>query len=393
MTIHGQILQIERNNIMARHGENIRKRKDGRWEGRYLAYDKEKEKKIYHSIYGKTYEEVKEKMDIQKKLLDILPKKVDAEAEAKKLLLISSVLFKDMAEEWLDELKNKKKLSTYVKYDAVWHNYLEELLKEATLAEITETFMNEKLSNCTSNSVLKSVYCVLNQVLKFASKRYCVNLPSMKKPSFDIKNKPIEVLGKKEQKELLSVIYNEMDIFKMAVLLCLHTGIRLGELCALKWEDIDFENKVLLISRTVQRLYADGHTTKTILLETEPKSEYSNREIPLNTATLELLAKFQDGKEYIFGKNKPMEPRTLQYHFKKILEEAGLPDKNFHILRHTFATNCIDGGTDVKSLSEILGHSDVQITLNRYVHPSMDTKRKHMDGLSSFYGQIYGQTG
>ena len=88
-----------------------------------------------------------------------------------------------------------------------------------------------------------------------------------------------------------------------------------------------------------------------------------------------------------------MEPRTLQYHFKKILKEADLTDKNFHILRHTFATNCIEGGTDVKSLSEMLGHSDVQITLNRYVHPTMDTKRRHLDVLSLFYGQIYGQVG
>lgn len=88
-----------------------------------------------------------------------------------------------------------------------------------------------------------------------------------------------------------------------------------------------------------------------------------------------------------------MEPRTLQYHFKQILADAGLPDKNFHILRHTFSTNCIEGGTDVKSLSEMLGHADVQITLNRYVHPSMEAKRQYMDGLSEFYGQIRGQAG
>ena len=88
-----------------------------------------------------------------------------------------------------------------------------------------------------------------------------------------------------------------------------------------------------------------------------------------------------------------MEPRKIQYHFKKILKEAGIPDTNFHILRHTFSTNCIEDGMDVKSLSEMLGHSDVQITLNRYVHPSMEAKRRYMDRLSAFYGQIYGQVG
>lgn len=376
---------------MGRHGENIRKRKDGRWEGRYLVYSSGKQKKSYRSIYGKTYEEVKDKMGIQQKILETLPKKVDTETN--KLLLINTIMLKDVANNWLAELKDKKKLSTFVKYDAVWHNYIEDILKEVTLADITESFINEKLSGYTSDSVLKSVYCVLNQILKYASKRYCVNLPIIKKPSYDIRNKPIEILGKREQKDLLAVVYNEMDIFKMAVLLCLHTGIRLGEICALKWEDVDIENQVLIVNRTVQRLAVDGYTTKTILIETKPKSEYSNREIPLNIVILELLSRFQNEYEYIFGKNKPMEPRTLQYHFKKILDEAGIPKKNFHILRHTFATNCIDEGTDVKSLSEILGHSDVQITLNRYVHPSMDTKRKHMDGLSSFYGQIYAQTG
>ena len=118
-----------------------------------------------------------------------------------------------------------------------------------------------------------------------------------------------------------------------------------------------------------------------MLLELEPKSEYSRREIPLSSAVLELLLRFPSDKEYIFGGDKPVEPRTMQNRFKKLLQAAGLPERNFHILRHTFATNCIEGGTDVKSLSEILGHSDVKITLNRYVHPSMDTKRKHLDIL------------
>ncbi len=137
----------------------------------------------------------------------------------------------------------------------------------------------------------------------------------------------------------------------------------------------------------------DGHPTKTVLMETEPKCEYSKREIPLSSAVVDFISKFWNDREYILGGDKPLEPRTMQYRFKKILEEAGLSDKNFHILRHTFSTNCIEGGTDVKSLSEMLGHSDVQITLDRYVHPSMDTKRRYMDSLSGFYGQIYGQVG
>lgn len=178
----------------------------------------------------------------------------------------------------------------------------------------------------------------------------------------------------------------------MAVLLCLYTGFRLGELCALKWEDIDFSNQLISVARTVQRLHVEGHETKTKLLVTEPKSSYSRREIPLSPTILELLMCFQNNKEYVFGGNDPLEPRTLQYQFKKILREAGIPNKKFHILRHTFATNCVEGGADAKSLSELLGHSNVQITLNRYVNPSIDIKRKHIDELAVFYGQIHGQT-
>ena len=111
----------------------------------------------------------------------------------------------------------------------------------------------------------------------------------------------------------------------------------------------------------------------------------------MSETVLDVFTNLQNGKEYIFGGDKPLEPRTIQYRFKRILKDAKLPDKNFHILRHTFSTNCIEGGTDVKSLSEMLGHSNVQITLNRYVHPSMDTKRQHMNELSRFYGQLCGQ--
>ena len=196
-----------------------------------------------------------------------------------------------------------------------------------------------------------------------------------------------------EQGRLLSILFQETDLFKTAILLCLYTGLRLGELCALKWTDIDLENRIVRVSGTVQRLYIEGKATKTGLLETSPKSEFSKREIPLSAVAADRLEAFKNHETYVFGGKKPVEPRTMQNHFKKIIKEAGLPDKNFHILRHTFATNCVEGGTDVKSLSEILGHSDVQITLNRYVHPSMDTKRRHIDSLSTFYGQIHGQAG
>jgi len=371
---------------MGRHGENIRKRKDGRWEGRYPVYNEGKGKRIYCSVYAKTYEEVKKKLSVQKNLL----KSLQAETEKKRIR--KDILLDDAAMEWLAEIQQKRKQSTYVKYSLTYYNHIQKTFQGAKLAEITDMFVAEKLSSLLSDSVQKSVYCVLNQILKFASRKYYITYPFLNKPASDSHNSPVIVLSQKEQKNLIATLYCEMDRFKMAVLLCLFTGLRLGELCALKWVDIDFENKLLTINRTVQRLYVEGQKTKTLLTETAPKSAYSKREIPLSDAAFELLINFSNDKEYVFGGRKPVEPRTMQNHFKRILTEAGLADKNFHILRHTFSTNCIEGGADVKSLSEMLGHSDVQTTLNRYVHPTMEVKRRHVDSLSVFYGRICGHT-
>lgn len=174
-------------------------------------------------------------------------------------------------------------------------------------------------------------------------------------------------------------------------MLCLHTGLRLGELCALKWGDIDYNNRTLTVNRTVQRVAVEGHISKTILMEADPKSESSRRIVPLTANVLNRLWELKGDRPYVFGEEKPLDPRTMQYRFKRLLKEAGVGDRNFHILRHVFATNCIGNGMDVKALSEILGHADVKITLNRYVHPTMDTKREQLDILSDYYGQICGQ--
>lgn len=367
---------------MARHGENIRKRKDGRWEGRYPVFNEEKGKKIYRSVYADSYNGVRKKLEIQRNLLTCTGSEQAGQIEA------HHILFSNMADEWLSDVKCHKKISTYVKYKTVYKKHIEQLLPKTAVSDISCDFV-DMVSGHLSESMRKSVYCVLNQILKYTSQKYGITVPALKKYTSTVRKRPVQVFSKIEQKKLVSALNQKTDVYKMAVLLSLFTGLRLGELCALKWSDIDFENKILMVRRTVQRLSMG--TSGTVLVETAPKSEYSRREIPLSETAITLLLKFREKKEYIFGDNKPLEPRTLQYHFKKILKEANLQDKNFHMLRHTFSTNCIERGTDVKSLSEMLGHSDVQITLNRYVHPSMETKRQYLNNLSQFYGQIDGQ--
>jgi len=373
---------------MARHGENIRKRKDGRWEGRYKEQAPGKEICRYRSVYGKSYEEVREKLDRQKNLLKNTAKYSEQNQD-----ITERLIFQEVAEGWFTEVKKEKKPSTYEKYHAIYQEYLKKEFQDFVLSDITSQSVMERISENLSDSVRKSIYCVLNQILKYAFVRYCAALPQLQRPASNVRNKPVTVLGKAELGKLFSMLNREIDIFKAAVLLCLYTGLRLGEVCSLKWSDIDFENKIITVNRTVQRLYAEGHSTKTILMETEPKSEFSRREIPISAAVMELLINFRSGGEYVFGNKRPMEPRTLQYRFKKMLKEAELSDKNFHILRHTFATNCIESNMDIKSLSEILGHASVNITLNRYVHPSMAAKRKSMEGLLEIYGQNHGIAG
>ena len=248
-------------------------------------------------------------------------------------------------------------------------------------------FTDEKLSD----SLSKSIYCVLNQILEYCNIRCHTDIRLAVRPKARTVAKPVKRLAQSEQTRLLREIYKDMDSSKFGILLCLSTGLRLGEICSLKWSDIDLNGKLLYVNRTVQRIAVDNHDTKTILLEDTPKSMFSKREIPLPNSIIPYLSAFRQSEGYVISGRGPTEPRTYQYRFQKLLSDAGIGKHNFHVIRHTFATNCIDSGADIKSLSEILGHSSVNITLNRYVHPTIDTKRRHLNNLSLVYGQYAGQ--
>ena len=173
----------------------------------------------------------------------------------------------------------------------------------------------------------------------------------------------------------------------MGVFICLYTGIRIGELCALQWRDISFNEKVIVIGHTMQRLQNDDPNAlnKTKIIITEPKSKASLRTIPLPDFVVHVIKPLAGlPSAYILsGECKTMiEPRTMQNKFKGYLDKGQISDANFHSLRHTFATRCIEAGFDIKTLSEILGHSSVKITLDRYVHSSMELKRSNMEKLT-----------
>ena len=375
---------------MPRKGENIFKRKDGRWEGRYIKA-RDGRKAVYGYVLGKSYSEVKKKKAEAISRIDLDKNELQKTTQAK------SPIFEHVAHQWLEELKPVRKHSTIVKYASQLKNYIIPVFGNRAIDNITNenilSFCN-KLQNEGWNSQklsLKTVADILSRmksIRRFALLHgYEVNyIPDAVRISQ--RQGTIRVLTLEEEKKLIHYLQNNFDLTALGILLSLFTGIRIGELCALKWSDFSFTDKELHVHRTMQRLpNLDKNSSKKTIIEIgEPKSFSSNRKIPLPEQLMKYLhAAYVEGAYVLSGsKNNFIEPRTLENRFKSILKKCGVEKINFHALRHTFATRCIELGFDVKLLSEILGHSNVNITLNRYVHPSMKLKHINVNKLNQF---------
>ena len=220
---------------------------------------------------------------------------------------------------------------------------------------------------------MKSVFKYAVRTYQIANPLDGVVLPKKKQPE-------IQLLDEAEQKTLQQYIGQHQNHSTLGVAIALTGGLHIGEICPLQWRDVDLEKRIFSVTKTMQRIQCPTETSKTKLIITDPKSESSRRQIPIPDCMMSFLLKFK-GKpnEYVLtGTEKPIEPRSMQYRFRTILKNAKLPSIHFHALHHIFASNCIKLGFDVKTLSELLGHSSVEITLNRYVHSSFDQKREYM---------------
>lgn len=173
-----------------------------------------------------------------------------------------------------------------------------------------------------------------------------------------------------------------------------------AEICALRWEDFDLENGLLHVKRSIQRIpnpdAADNaFAAKTKIIINDPKTNSSVRNIPIPAVFLPLFCQYRKNADFyvLTGNDSYLEPKGYYRKYKQIMKKCGLGQFNYHALRHTFATRCIENDFDVKSLSEILGHANVSTTLQRYVHPSLRLKRQHMDrlGTTAVCGQNSGQ--
>lgn len=350
---------------MPRKGENIYRRRDNRWEGRYKnGYNKDGKAK-YCSVYGKSYQEVK------RKLIELKAVPVQNHSSG-------NMTVKELFEEWLSAVKLKVKPSTYANYRMKADKHIlpafGKLRYETLTVQSVHCFIEKKLNTGLSAKYVSDIIIVFKSMTKYISKVYGFKNPIEDVILPKVTKSEMNLLSEIQQNQLCRYLLNNLNNTSLCVLLSLYTGLRVGEVCGLKWSDIDFEKSILTIRRTVQRISSDNGGT--VLLSDTPKTKSSQRSVPVPEFIMAFLRKFRkSGSIYILSDNiKPAEPRTIQRRFKTILKKANLPSVNYHSLRHMFATNCIKIGFDVKTLSEILGHSSVETTLNRYVHSSMERK-------------------
>ena len=233
------------------------------------------------------------------------------------------------------------------------------------ISDITENdiykFIETKKADGLSNRYIADILALMKSVFKYSARQYNMLDPtvgvSVPHRSFG----DIRTLDAQEQETLRRYISLNRTRSSLGAALALSTGLRIGELCALQWKDIDLEKRILTVSKTIQRVKDKSGERKTKLIITEPKSFASNRSIPLTDSIIEFLSAMKgDSREYVLsGRLRLIEPRTMQYRFSNILKNANLPSVHFHSLRHVFASNCIKTGCDVKALAELLGHSRV----------------------------------
>ena len=299
---------------------------------------------------------------------------------------------------WLLESAPNLKESSIIKYEDLLRCYILPELGDRELSNITNKDLLEFVNHLRTKggisgtglapSTVSEVVCVMNALRLHAIKHNRKILFNPECVSIKRGKANIRVFSIEEERRLLMYLYNNMDLISLGILICLCTGIRIGELCALNWDNINLGSRTMLICGTVQRLrIREYNYRKTRVVLLPPKSPHSFRIIPLPDLLIELLEKYYTPEAFLLTGKKGifMEPRVIQNRFKKILKSCDIKDANFHCTRHTFATRCVELGFDVKSLSEILGHSNVAITLNRYVHPTMELKAKNMNRLSELF--------
>lgn len=291
---------------------------------------------------------------------------------------------REVSELWKQDKRMFVKSSTIAVYTLHLENHLlPKFGNKKTLQEQeVQDFVLECLRKGLSLKTVKDMLIVLKMVVKFGAKHGWLQYQdwSIKYPT-EQKVKEVEVLTISHQKKLMQYVTDNFTFRNLGIYICLSTGMRIGEVCALKWRDIDLSTETIHVNRTIERIYIiEGDERRTELVIGTPKTKNSIREIPISKELMKLIRPLKklvnDDYFVITNEAKPTEPRTYRNYYKQLLKQLDIPDLKFHGLRHSFATRCIESQCDYKTVSVILGHANISTTLNLYVHPNMEQKKK-----------------
>ena len=289
--------------------------------------------------------------------------------------------FNEMALLWLADKSAYVKRSTLSIYSVHLHKHLIPAFGHLTSVSESDVqaFVNGRLATGLCQKTVKDIVVVLVMILRYAAKYYAWEFRPM-----DIRYPPIrmnpslQVFTISQQRRLMQYLSQNVSPYNVGIALCLGTGMRIGEICALTWEDLDLKSGLVRVSKTLQRIYLGSHHSEVVI--GTPKTRYSYREIPLSASLVTLLRPLKQTarpQDYILtGGPKPTEPGPYRAYFQRLLSNLGFPSIRFHGLRHSFATRCIEYKCDYKTVSALLGHANISTTLNLYVHPGLAQKKK-----------------
>lgn len=291
---------------------------------------------------------------------------------------------REIALAWKSDKQRYVKQSTYAAYVLILENHLlpsfgdYDFLSE----KLVQEFVLQKLENGLSVKTVKDILIVLKMVMKFGVKNewmdYCEW--DIKYPTSET-HKGLEVLTIAHHRKILDFIQENFTFRNLGIYISLTTGLRIGEICGLKWSDIDVCNETITVRRTIERIYIiEGDCKHTELVINTPKTKNSCREIPINKELLTMvkpLKKVVNNEFYVLtNEEKPTEPRTYRNYYHRLMKRLDIPRLKYHGLRHSFATRCIESNCDYKTVSVLLGHANITTTLNLYVHPNMEQKKR-----------------
>lgn len=296
--------------------------------------------------------------------------------------------FDNIVEEWLVYKKMTIKKSSYSNYEYIINKYLRPYLQGKKIAELEKYDFNELINELNlelSPKTVRDIICVLKSILHYIEDEYGGKFKINKiiVPKLNMEN--ISIFSKTEKNKIEEYCIKNNSIRELGILICMNTGLRIGEICALRWKDINLEKRIIYVQSTLERIY-DENLKRTKIIIDKPKTKNSIRQIPIANKLYNILKplkkKYTDDDFFLTGeKEKYIEPRNYQYIYKRVLRKCKIQSHKFHCLRHSFASECINVGMDIKALSEILGHANVNITLNIYVHSSYQAKKKYLEKI------------